>query len=596
VTTGRQARDTRPRLAIAGLILLALLASLATPFWAGLGGRAFDILSTTDPPTPAEPGAVIVAIDEPSFSAIGQPWPWPRDLHARLVRSLRQGGAKAIVFDVVFAEPSDPAADAALAEAADARTVFAADETLIETPQATSLVRTEPFPELLARGARAGVTAVSLDGDGVARRLSRYPDSLPRQMLVAAGRESAYDDPGTERLIQYFGPAGTYPRISYYQALEPETYLPPGFLNGRNVIVGFALQATADVEAGTDMFETPYTRSTGQLTPGVEIQATVADNLLHGLAIRPTGLWAAILLLLVGGAAGYAAAMPAAPARKLVLAAVGLAAFVGVSWLMLRFGRVWLSPGEPTIALAAVFAGLGVRDFAVERRRRREIQGAFSQYVSPAMVERLVANPELLKLGGERKVMTILFTDIRGFTSISEAMKGDPEGLTSVINDILTPLSDIVIRHGGTIDKYMGDCVMAFWNAPLDDPDHAANGVRAGIAMVEALPTINAVVQARLPERDGAKPSVRIGVGVNSGECVVGNMGSAQRFDYSVLGDAVNVASRIEGLSKDYGVPMIVGEATVALIGDGFDFTELDRIAVRGKTEPLAIYAVRNLS
>ena len=592
----RRIGERGSRVAIAAAILALLLLAKALPAWEALSGSAFDILSTIEQPVPEEPVAIIVAIDEPSFSAIGQPWPWPRDLHARLIRSLRAAGAEAIVFDIVFAEPSDPAADAALAEAADARTVFAADETLLETPHATSLVRTEPFPELLAGGARAGVTAVSLDGDGVARRISRYPDSLPRRMLEAAGLRAAELNPGAERLIQYFGPSGSYPRLSYYQALEPEKYLPPEFLRGRNVISGYAVQATADVGAGTDMFETAYTRTNGQLTPGVEIQATVADNLLHGLSVRPAADWIALLLLILGGALGYVVAAPAGLVRRLTIALAAAFCLVVLSWAALRVGRLWVSPGEPVIALAAVFAALGVRDFAVERRRRREIQGAFSQYVSPAMVERLAANPELLKLGGERKVMTILFADIRGFTTISEAMKGDPEGLTRVVNDILTPLSDIVIAHGGTIDKYMGDCVMAFWNAPLDDPDHAANGVRAGIAMVEALPAINQAVQARLPERHGEKPTVRIGVGVNSGECVVGNMGSAQRFDYSVLGDAVNVASRIEGLSKDYGVPMIVGEAAVALAGDAFDFVELDRIAVRGKSEPLAIHAVQGLA
>jgi adenylate cyclase len=588
-----QLSDSRARIAIAAAILLILLASKLAPFWDELGRQSFDYLSTVAPPAP-EAGAVIVAIDEPSFSAVGRPWPWPRDLHARLIRSLRAAGAKAIVMDVVFAEPSSPEADGALAAAADAKTVFAADESMMETPQGSMLMRTEPLPELLAGGARAGVTAVSLDQDGVARRISRYPDSLPREMLRAAGASDG-GAPEAERLIQYFGPARSYPYVSYYQALEPATHLPPDALKGRNVIVGFALQATADVQAGTDAFETPFTRITGQLTPGVELQATVADNLLHGLWIRPAGGWAAFLLLLIGGAIGFAASLPSALLRKLLCALGAAAAMVGLSYLALRFGRVWLSPGEPVLALTAVFAGLGVRDFAVERRRRREVQGAFSQYIAPAMVAKLVDHPELLKLGGERKCMTMLFSDVRGFTTISEAMKDDPEGLTRVINEILTPLSDIVIRHGGTIDKYMGDCIMAFWNAPLDDPDHARHGVEAGIAMIEALPAINAAIHAILPDGAGAKPTVKVGVGVNSGEVVVGNMGSAQRFDYTVLGDAVNVASRIEGMSKDYGVPMIVGEATVAMIGDAFAFTLLDRIAVRGKTEPLGIYAIEGL-
>jgi adenylate cyclase len=573
--------------------MLALLASKWAPWWDEAGRQSFDYLSTAAPPLPDRPGAVIVAIDEPSFSAVGRPWPWPRDLHARLIRSLRAAGARTVVMDIVFAEPSDPAADAALAAASDARTVFAADESLTETEQGSMLIRTEPFPALLANGARAGVTAVSLDADAVARRISAYPDSLPRQMLLAGGQKPKADSEA--RLIQYFGPARSYPYVSYYQALDPDRLLPPGTFKGQDVIVGFALQATADVTAGTDMFETPFTRTTGQLTPGVEVQATVADNLLHGLSIRAAPAWTGFLLLLAGGALGFAVAAPASLTRNLLFAFAAAVAIVASSWLLLRFGRLFVSPAEPLVALAAAFTGLGVRDYAVERRRRREVQGAFSQYIAPAMVERLANNPELLKLGGERKCMTMLFTDVRGFTGISEAMKDDPEGLTRVINAILTPLSDIVIAHGGTIDKYMGDCVMAFWNAPLDDPDHARHAIQAGIAMVEAIADIDVAVKALLPDGSGAKPSVRIGVGVNSGECVVGNMGSAQRFDYTVLGDAVNVASRIEGLSKDYGVPMIVGETSVNMAGEGFRFVELGRIAVRGKTEPLGLFAVEGL-
>jgi adenylate cyclase len=173
-------------------------------------------------------------------------------------------------------------------------------------------------------------------------------------------------------------------------------------------------------------------------------------------------------------------------------------------------------------------------------------------------------------------------------------MKDDPEGLTSIINDILSPLSDIVIAQGGTIDKYMGDCIMAFWNAPLDDPEHALHAAQAAIAMVEALPAINRHVQSRLPDPKGGgeKPAIRIGVGVNSGDCVVGNMGSAHRFDYSVLGDAVNLASRIEGLCKEYGVPVILGEDTAAHVTTALPLCELARVAVRGKATPTALYAI----
>jgi adenylate cyclase len=585
----RSPLQTHARHALALGIVLLVMAVTRLPFWEMVEGRTFDFLSTIGQPAPAQPGFVIVAIDEPSFSAIGKPWPWSRSLHAELISELRRAGAGVIGFDIVFAEPSDPQADAALAAAADERTVFAADESVLESEHASSIIRTEPLPELLAGGARVGVTAVSLDKDGVARRIARYPNSFPRELLLADGRQLALDPTSTKR-IQYFGPAGTYPRVSYYQALRPADYLPPDYLRGKDVIVGFALQAAADVRGGTDMLETPHTLHTGQLTPGVEIQATIADNLLHDLAIEMPPEWSALLMVMAAGVIGYAASRPSSPVRKILLTVAVVGAFAALSWLALRWGRVWLSPAEPSASLIGVVAALATLDFAAEQRRRREVQMAFSQYISPAMVERLVANPSLLKLGGERKMMTLLFADIRGFTSISEAMKDDPEGLTSLVNDILSPLSEIVIRHGGTIDKYMGDCIMAFWNAPLDDSEHALHGVQAGIEMVQAIPALNASILERIPGKEESKRAIRIGVGINSGECVVGNMGSRQRFDYSVLGDAVNVASRIEGLCKQYDVPLIIGESTAERVRDQLQLMELDHIAVRGKATPTALY------
>jgi adenylate cyclase len=576
------------RVPLAFLVLALLLGSRALlPIWADLSGRAFDFLSTIAPPAPEASDVVIVAVDEPSFAEIGLQWPWPRDLHAQLIRSLRAAGAKAIAVDIVLAEPSEPAADSALAAALGRDVVLAADETVAETPQGTLLTRTEPFPALMARGTRSGIASLTQDKDGVVRRMPAYPDGFMRVLL---GKDAGSAGPSRD-LIQYFGPAGSYPRVSYYQALDPEAFLPPGALKGRTVIVGYALQATPEAGQGAtpDSFETPWTLRTGGLTPGVEVQATIYDNMRHGLSIRALPDWAAYLALALGAALGLAASRPQSTLRKAALAIGAILATVLLSWLTLRFGRTFWSPVEPAAAIALVAVAIGARDFAAEQRVRRQVQDAFSQYLSPAMVERLVADPSLLNLGGEAKEMTILFADIRGFTSISEAMKDDPAGLTGLINAILTPLTDIVLAHGGTIDKYMGDCVMAFWNAPLEDRDHSVHAVEAATAMAAAMPAINDTVRARLPERL-AEHRIAIGVGVNSGVCVVGNMGSEQRFDYSVLGDAVNVASRIEGLTKTYGVPILIGEATAALVGERLALKQVGREAVRGKKEEVALF------
>ncbi|MGP1283979.1 MAG: CHASE2 domain-containing protein [Parasphingopyxis sp.] len=576
-------------IALVVFLLVALLRML--PLWNDISHRGFDMLSTIGQPAPEVPGVVLVAIDEPSFSQIGLQWPWPREIHAELIAALREAGVRTIGFDVVFAEGSDPAADAALAAAAGPDIVFAADESLAESDFGTMLVRTEPFPALIEAGATSGIVSIPLGSDGVARTVPRYEDGFARRLLEAGGGEAARDAGGD--LIQYFGPAGSYPRISYYQALDPDRFLPPGMLRDAVVIVGYNLQASPEVgETGVDVFESPYTLTTRRLMPGPELHATLFDNLKHGLSIRPQPEWLAWIALLLGVAGGLAASHPHSMVRKLALALGVLLVAVGTSWLALRFGRLWVSPAEPVFAAVLTVMAIGGRDFAAEQRRRREIQGAFSQYVAPAVVEQLIAKPELLKLGGEQRELTILFADIRGFTAISEAMKDDPEALVRLINDVLTPLSDIVITHGGTIDKYMGDCIMAFWNAPLDDPDHAMHALEASMAMRDAMPGINAALAGRMPRRDGQPMPIRIGIGLNTGRCVVGNMGSDQRFDYSALGDAVNTASRLEAKCKDYGVGLVIGEATANLVGDAVALDEIDRIAVRGKVEAISVFTI----
>jgi len=222
---------------------------------------------------------------------------------------------------------------------------------------------------------------------------------------------------------------------------------------------------------------------------------------------------------------------------------------------------------------------------------RRQVRGAFSQYLSPALVEQLADDPDRLQLGGEMRSMTFLFCDIRGFTAISETFKTDPQGLTKLINKFLTPMTDIIMERQGTIDKYMGDCIMAFWNAPLDDPAHYRHACESALAMFEFLPKLNNQIEEEAKAENRQFHPIRIGIGINTGECVVGNMGSEKRFDYSVLGDAVNLASRLEGQSKNYGVNIVIGEETQADVPD-FATIELDLIAVKGKEEAVRIYAL----
>ena len=588
ISDGFSARQRR-----SGIVLVAMVALLVgllslTAVMRDLDGRSFDYLSTIDPVLPEQPGVTLIAIDEPSMAAIGQQWPWPRSQHAELIEQLRSAGAKAIAFDIVFAEPTDPEEDQALANAMGPDIILAADESLIERPYGSTLVRTEPMPALIKAGARSGVASLSMDGDGVLRNMPHYSDGFMATLFATTGGKPEHDGP---RRIQYFGPAGSYPTISYYQALDPESYLPPDYLKDQIVMVGFALQANAEVAAGgIDAFETAYTLRSRQLTPGIEVQATIYDNLRTGLTIGTAPGWVSLLLIAFAAALALAVSQPKSPAIKALLLTTTVLAMIGGCWLLMQYGRVWIEPVAPTTTLVLAVVAVATRDFANEQRQRRAVTNAFGQYLAPEMVKKIANDPGLLNLGGESRELTILFSDIRGFTSIAEAMQEDPQGLTRVINAILTPLSNIILQHGGTIDKYMGDCVMAFWNAPLDDPDHALHAVEAAQDMLAAMEQINLDVQAMLPA-GSAVPLIRMGIGINTGTCVVGNMGSDRRFDYSVLGDAVNLASRLEGQCKEQAVDLLVGQNTAQAI-TSIRFRKVADIQVKGRTAKEATYTL----
>lgn len=590
----RWSRRTR-RLAVLALAVITLVSALTQlPAWSLADLRAFDYLSTVDDPRPPAGGPVVVAIDEPSLAEINAQWPWPRELHGRLVESLRKAGATAIGLDIIFAEPSNPASDAAFAATLGPDVVLAGDESVIVTPQAEQLLRTTPLPAFTEAGAVTGIAAITLGGDGVFRDLPRYEDGFALALARIAGTPAVSPE---GKLLQSYGPARSYPTVSYYQALDPDNMLPKDTFRGRVVVVGLSLQNAPVINSGgADAFATPYTVHTGRLVAGAEIQATILDNLTAGAAITRAGTPLAITAVALAALLSAAIVRRATRWQTVVLSVLASAGLALLSFAFMREANLFVSPIGPTIALLLVAAGQTALDYAEERRQRREIVRAFSQYLSPALVERLARDPSQLKLGGERRTLSILFCDVRGFTTIAETMKDDPEQLTTLINRLLTPLSDIVLKHGGTIDKYIGDCVMAFWNAPLDDENHARHAVAAALDMLDVMAMLNAKLQAEAAASGNTHHALRIGIGINTGECVVGNMGSSQRFDYSVLGDAVNLASRLEGASKAYGVPLLIGESTARLASADFAVLELDRITVKGRSLAAPVFtAIRSL-
>lgn len=569
---------------------LSVILSL-TPLWSMLEWRLYDAMTTSTVRAPAE-RIIIVRIDEPSFAELGLQWPWPRRLHAELLTSLSDAGARAVGFDILFVDPSahGPEDDDHLVDAIQdttAHVVLAADLSQMTTAYVQQFSWIEPLPQLLEAGAVAGLAGVHLERDGVLRRLSASAEHF-------AGR--LWPDgvfPPERALLAYYGPRQHFPAVSYYQALDAAFYLPADFFQDAWVLVGLDLNQSADPLASSgDAFLTPWTLRTGQRTAGVEVQATALSNLLRQDWIQPLPAWllSAGTLLLSLGMAGWLRHW--APVPAVIALTCGVLAVIALAYGVLYGLRFWLPPAQWVLALVLPWLVQAGQVMLQERRRRRGITHAFSRYVSPLLIERILRDPQCLQLGGEVRQLTVLFLDIRGFTALSERMRDDPQALTQIINRFMTPMSQIVLDEEGTIDKYSGDALMAFWNAPLDVPDHPLRACRAALAMLEALQVFNEVLQITLESADRQPLRLDIGIGINTGMCLVGNLGSEVRFNYSALGDAVNLASRLEGASRLYGYPIIIGPQTAQAVAGRLATLELDLLAVKGKQEAVHVHTL----
>jgi adenylate cyclase len=352
-------------------------------------------------------------------------------------------------------------------------------------------------------------------------------------------------------------------------------------VDGRIVFIGASAAALKDQRA------TPL----NEIAAGVEVHAQALEQILTETYLaRPDWMTGAELLwlLLFGGALSVLLPRWGA-AWCAVVAGTGVVATLAVSWLAFDH-LAWLTdPVYPSLTVVVLYLALSFVMYLRTENERRQVRSAFGLYLSPSVVEQVARDPAKLRLGGEIRPMTIMFCDIRGFTTISESL--DAGGLTRLINGFLTPMTEIIQAHGGTIDKYIGDAIMAFWNAPLDDPDHAANAARAVLAMTRRLQPLNDGWQAEAVAAGRPYRPITIGVGLNTGSCCVGNMGSEQRLAYSVLGDAVNLASRLEGQSKTYGVPIVAGES-LALEAPEMAWLELDLVRVKGKDKTVRVFAL----
>ncbi len=363
-----------------------------------------------------------------------------------------------------------------------------------------------------------------------------------------------------------------------------EKRVPNERIAGKLAVIGTSAVGLLDIRA------TPI----NPRLPGVEVHANLLENVLTQTFVRyPETMQLTEFIAM--GAVGLLLIFfipRVGPVVTLVGLTVAVGGFVATSWYLFTNERLLLDLTYPSGLVFAVYSVLTFANYARDAAEKRQVRGAFAQYLSPDLVEQLAADPEKLKLGGETKRMTLLFCDVRGFTTISEQYKADPQGLTVLINRLLTPLTEEILNRRGTIDKYMGDCIMAFWNAPLDVEEQEQKASEAALAMFRSLEDLNQERKKEALEENKVFLPLNIGIGINSGDCVVGNMGSKQRFDYSVLGDSVNLAARLEGQSKSYGVGIVLGEETALHIKDRLPIAELDLIAVKGKTEAVRIFTL----
>ncbi|HUL56874.1 MAG TPA: adenylate/guanylate cyclase domain-containing protein [Usitatibacter sp.] len=586
----RLASTMPPRVAaIAAAAIILFFGALGfLPAWNSIELKGFDELSVSSAPGRSSKPITIVGLDDASVQAIGMQMPFPRGLNAQLIDKLNEAGAMVIAFDMLFDQPSreGDADDAAFARAiAKAGNVVVASDLIYqETPHGRLFMRVEPVKALRDAGAASGFAGVDLDADLVMRKVPQADDAFWRVIIRRAGRRMPelleFAQPDRNALVRYAGRDHTFPFIPYYQVLEG---LPKDALRDHVVIVGRELRASVDQGAAQgDLFYTPFTGSTGALTPGAEIHANVLESVLRGDTIAPASALSRLLALV---AAVAAAALLMSRWRPVASAAacLGLVAVVAaIDWILFVRANVWLPVFASMAGVAATYLVFGGVVFVAEQQRKNEMRRAFSLYVSREVVDHVLAHPERLSLGGERREVTMFFTDLEGFTPLTERLGA--EQVARILNMHFSRATAIIKRHGGTVNRFIGDAIMAMWGAPVDDPRQAVNAVRAAVDVQRDLEELR-----RDLGRQGL-PEIRMRVGIHTCVAVVGNLGSEDRFDYTAIGDGVNLAARLEGVNKLYGTGILVSGDTFAKVAGEMPLRPVDRVIVKGKSEPVDIY------
>ena len=612
-----------------GLGLFALWTSYLFPApFNALEARLWDIRCRLHAPPPEAPPVediVIVDIDSRSLYKLGRYRQWPRSYHAKLIDRLFEDGALAVAFDVLFIDPDRlPDEDSSLVRATRrAGNVLHSlifpevdslnflyemeqDPYLLLNPSSSYLIPDAPFPlrrraegpfPALAEAAEGlGFVDIFPDPDGVVRSVPLFVRFLDRcyatlglkvfldltgitsgDIELLPGRiafslpdgplEVPVDSEG-RMIVNYRGGFRSFRYISYYDVLKGR--VPEGLFRDKIVLVGSSAPGLMDLRS------TPLSPK----FPGVEIHANVLYDLLSGRFFRTLGKGGSFVLAAFAAlASGLSASALRPPWGTLgTLACFGVLLYLG--FLPSFYRGIWMPIVRPIWTGTVAYMGSFAYRFLTEEREKRRIKEAFGTYVSPVVVDQLLSHPELAELGGRRTVLTVLFSDLADFTPISEDM--DPEELVAFLNEYLTEMTEVVLRHEGTVDKFEGDAIMAFFGAPLPIPDHPARAVKAAMEMRRSLDSL------RKRWAEEGKPQVRMRIGLNTGDVVVGNMGSHKKMDYTVIGDAVNLAARLEGVNKVYRTEILMSQSTYE--SSGIKAREIDIVRVKGKARAVRIY------
>jgi adenylate cyclase len=572
----------------------------------------------------ASKNIVLFLVDQDSLDVYeqnqGLPWPWPREMYSYILEYCLKAGARAVFIDFIFSENSSygPGDDQILADAIavsndvflpvilskSSKEIDESSSPLLKTFSLTGIPSLSdaaipmksvslPVPSLLSSARGVGNATFAQDKDSVYRRmplafslgdllLPSVPLALSLFLDESLKPTEIPMDPSNQMIIKYHGPTGTYASYSIaaiinsfaqiQEAKPPQ--IPPETFKGKVVFIGGSAPGILDLRP------TPFS----PVCPGVEILATALDNILHRDYIRIPSPFISFFFI---GLLSLITAVGSSVLKKIWMtipfALFCLALVASVTSLAYGWGY-WLEFVAPGFAVVLSFTGAMVLNYSFEGRQKLFIKSVFRHYLSPDVIERVLEDPSLLRLGGEKRTITSFFSDVAGFTSISESLS--PEELVHLLNDFLSEMTDIILSYGGTLDKYEGDAIIAFWNAPLDQPDHAVRACRAAIECQKRLGEL----RSEFVKKSGHELSMRIGL--NSGPAVVGNMGSHSRFDYTAMGDTINMASRLEGACKHYAVPILVGENTYLMAKDFIMAREVDLIRVVGKSKPERVYQI----